>query len=65
VFFLSAIIYLIGALIFGLISKGETQPWAIRLSDLTKNDTLSNVSTPNIIINDNVKREVVNESFER
>ena len=36
VFFLAAAIYALGALVFGLISKGETQPWAIRLSDLER-----------------------------
>lgn len=33
-FVLSGLIYLVGAIVFGFISKGETQPWAVRMSDL-------------------------------
>jgi ACS family sodium-dependent inorganic phosphate cotransporter len=42
VFVLSAFIYLLGALVYGLLSKGETQSWAVRLSDLEKSDNNQN-----------------------
>jgi hypothetical protein len=64
VFFLSAIIYLIGALVFGLISKGDTQDWAIRLSDLEKNDSMVTETVQSKLNSGHTKREVVNESYE-
>lgn len=42
VFIISAVIYLIGAIVFGIIGTGETQSWVFHTKELEITNTISN-----------------------